>query len=303
MKTGLLSFPALLLFAASSFAAEPAALPLGVGKLLPGQNPWVVLGFVADFENEPIIDARGHELRKKVEALLQEGGATIMPLSMSERLKWEQLWSLPFKGRIPPELIEKLALAEKTNIITGSYPGLESSRLTFLVYDFASARSLIFHQEQEREKDANKPLVKTLAAPEKEASAKTHQRRRSEEGATASATDTLEPSREKPMATGNRSHNRRPTLVRLAEELKEDGNLARFQAQYKEKPRMEIEDALRKFLDGADGTVISARIMENQTMAYMLALLLPDKLELQESLLAEIAERREFLSDWNRSSH
>lgn len=261
--------------------------------LLKSPQPWVVLGFVADAEQGALIDQRGDRLRREAEMALQKQGAKIYSLSLSERQKWEQLWGLPFTGRLPDKLIDELAKPQHLNVLAGSYPNHSPDSITTLAYDDASGRSYVFH---------NLPPVVAAPTPAPAPAPSPEERGGEDRGWNHRLLRTLEPSRERPLRTDGRlaRASRRRTPEELGRKLAANPVLLKTQEEYRGKTPGEIEKAVEAFAEQGSHSILSSTSLEYFSRAYVLALMIPERGELAARMLEEVAEREEFISEWDR---
>lgn len=267
---------------------------------------WIVLGFVSDSEKNPLIDGTGHQLRKDYEMALQRHGSTIHTLSMSERTRLEQLWSLPFEGALTDALIEGLGKNAGFNVLAGSFPQHDAAELTLLVHDGVDHKRYVYYTS-----GGGHPALAQRRPPEAVSSPMEEVDTGSKNVASEVAVtgmlqqklfDKLEPSRQRPVGRAGRSsvHSRRGSSENLAKLLQGNEVLVNLQKEYAGQSLEIVEKKIEEMLDEGKKSWMASQTIEYYSRAYILSLLLENSAEIQEHFLNEILDRESFLSENDR---
>lgn len=111
------------------------------------KGPWLTLGIVADSEKQSTILPKGRELRKQLETAIQDKGGEILIVSLSERMKLERLWTLPYTGRFSKPLRDE-ARSLGAGIMTGSYINHDHDQIQLIVLEPNQEKVNVFHLAQ-----------------------------------------------------------------------------------------------------------------------------------------------------------
>lgn len=300
----------------SLFAGDPWSSGKSLKKHISKDSQWIVLGFVADSENTPTIESKGHKLRKSLELYIQNEGGSVLTMSRAERIKWEKMWSLPYKGRYPKSLIDGLAKAEKVNVISGSYAPHSPSELTVLIYNQSKGKSEVVYLNQNlaiskpKEIKAPKEPTSIVAPKEIKISQDNNIARRDDlkkieprketrkieekDGFFKNITSTRHQA-----LSGTFKRRRLPRSLKgkvemIKTHLDKSEVMKEFVKPYKDKSPEVIENDIVEYIEKSKKTFFSSGKVENMCRAYALSNLLEGKEEFKKGLLEQIAEHHAF---------
>jgi hypothetical protein len=266
------------------------------------KGPWLTLGIVADSEKKSTILPKGRELRKQLETSIQNKGGEILTLSISERMKLERLWTLPYTGRLSQSLRDEVK-SLGAGIVTGSYPSHDSEQVQLIVLGPNQDKAIVYHLPPTK----SQPSI--IPAP-KPPSSRTHPKRIDTKWLFSNKK--LEPSREPPRErrkrrSDNESHQAKlktklhqrllsnPILQQSIASIDRENNLD----EPADKNSQAIYTLTRDQLiqKGQQAFMTSTKI-EYLSRAYVLneKLLAPDQ-RIKEELISSILSHQIFIND------
>ena len=273
---------------------------------LKDSSPWLVLGLVADSETQSSITPKGQELRKELEQQIQKLGGEILPLPLSQRMKLERLWSLPFSGTFNDELKEE-ATQLKANIITGSFNPLGSGEAQILTFDIENKKTLIHYCVLNTPVTSELPQT-THASPTQmelepldtpRASRSAHQPIVSALDKNPWGIETFEPTRQKPDERARRrTRNPRATEARnklIQDHFSNNKVLKQFQMEHQQKSTNELIAIRNNLIQRAQSSFMTSSKIELYSRAYIINdLLQPADLQTEDKLLELLQDHQEF---------
>lgn len=260
------------------------------------QRPTVILGFVEDAERGASIQQHGNILRKKFEVQLQKMGGEIFLLTLSERMKWERLWSLPYTSRLH-QTLKEMAKEHQINLIVGSYTKYEPNNLTLLFYNPIDQKTKVYYQESsEGEKQVKKKRIK-----------QNNESKNTSDVLKETIFKRIEPFRQRPILSHISSQRQRNRLSMKAkrkvihEQLQQHEALKEFQKTFESKSEKEIAEKVSQCIKDGDHAWMTSSKIDMYSKAYVLLQLLDHQKELSNKILDNLMEHEEFYLD--RESH
>ena len=260
---------------------------------------WVVLGFVSETESSATIDDSGRQLRMTLENFIQARGAEVLNLTLKDRTHWEQLWSAPYTGSFPKELIEGPAEKEKVNVISGSYASQSPHEITYLAYQHGDNKTHILHAGPPAMNAAVLAPTDMVSAPTKETAPLKTEAPQENLFLKRIATHRQEPLQSSPHRTRATAQYSEKCLHNIEKQLQESQVLKDYVAPFKDKPAAVIQREIADNLEQAGNSFMTSNKMELLSRAFALSSLLPDQAELQKNLLVELADHQDFSMDGN----
>jgi hypothetical protein len=287
----MLKFSTLLLCV--GFSAQLLALELKNPAListLTTQSPWIVLGLVGESEKQSCITPEGDRIRKELEEAIQLAGGEVLPLSLTDRMKLERLWSLPYTGRFSEEL-KKSSLDIHAGVVSGSYALQNPEKIQLILLTPIEQKSLVFHEtigltsqkltreEEPRQEHESKSAFKWI-----------------------SLTENLEPSRQLPEEKSRRRSSNQMALEKRKANLKLhlDSNpvLQKYKSEIAEKSEAEKMQLCQGLINESNNSFMTSSKIELLSRAYILnqSSQTPN-LEIQAQLLERLISHEDFFND------
>lgn len=270
-------------------------------KLIDEGSPWVVLSPVSDSETQSVITPEGQDLRKSMETFIQETGAEVLPLSVSERVKLERAWSLPFTGRVNEAL--KTSLKElEASLFTGSYSPDQPDDLRLLLNTRSDRRNLTFYEKVSPKSTLSVESVSPTPPPETQSvePTQTDPPQNTPFRPITQELRPLVPSRELPNEEPRR---RRPMkeeklLEMMREELSNNKVLKAFALEHQDITLDARKSKIKELVEKSQNHFLTSTKIEYLRRAFILVMGLPgDTVAAEKDILLKLLEHRSFYRD------
>lgn len=302
MKTSQLLLSALVLAGSWSQELRANTWPQSLQKIASETNPYILLSLVSDSEKQASITPKGEKLRLQLEEHLQNLGAEILPLSLSERMKLERMWSLPYTGRFSDELKAEVKNL-KAHLVSGSYTE-QSQHIKLLAYNFKSNKTSIHRASADPQNKTSQDKT-SQASQTSQSQANSVDNRASESINQSQALwnfETFEPSRERPEERKRRKlRNPRLSSKRIdhiTEQLNNSSVLQSYKQEQAQKSKTELISLRNNLIQRAQNSFMTSSKIELYSRAFILNdMIKPADQDIKNKLSQLLLDHQEFFLD------
>jgi hypothetical protein len=267
------------------------------------ETPWLILGFVSDSETQSSITSKGQGLRKEIEQQIQSMGGEVLPIPLSQRMKLERMWSLPFTGAFSKELKQE-ASELKANLLSGTFHPQASAEVQILTFNIDNKKTLIHYCDTMTPAAPNGPEARKMPLLERmqpQTSARTQRTSQSTNPLADSpwGFETFEPTRQKPDERARRrTRNPRATEARaqlIHDHLNHSKVLTQFKMEHQQKSTDELISIRNDLIHRAQSSFMTSSKIELYSRAHAInTLIQPVDEATEKELLERLLDHQEF---------